>query len=236
MPTLLIPEGWGDDWLSGFLHGAAQNVLAGFQHLSADFDYLRRISDVFRTAIDSCVSDEQLPIRMFEARSHAAFLGSVHLGLAGLLPEAYMVMRGCLEAALYGCHIAADLRRFDVWISRSTDTDSHNAVRKEFAIAATKRTLRELHPGTADIAARLYERLIDFGGHPNEDSLITQLEDTDPPNVVYLMTGEHVQYGFCLRTAKQVGVCALEVFRLSEPQRFDDLGISPTIDALKSGL
>ena len=52
----------------------------------------------------------------------------------------------------------------------------------------------------------------------------------------YLMTGEEVAFGACLKTTATAGVCALDVFRLVYQERMAILGLNDQLDRLKAGL
>ena len=85
----------------------------------------------------------------------------------------------------------------------------------------------------------LYDRVIQFGAHPNEKSISgsMKLDVTDAQTLlqqVYLQGDGH-QLDHWILTANQVGVCALKIFEKVHAKRFSDLGVGPKIDALAAG-
>lgn len=240
LTTRVLPPGWGADPLSSFLDGAHGNVLAAFERRNAQFSRLGEIDDLFRRIAETRVSHGETPLRLFLLRSHTAFLGGTNVCLCGLPPEAYMVLRGCLEAALYGCHVAVNPNTFSVWINRHQDDASRKQAKSEFAFGRILSSLRELHQATSGVAKTLYEELIDLGAHPNELSIMAQLEKGTAPgedfNFLNLVTGEHPQYQLCLRRTAQVGVCALQIYWRADPQRIEELRLGSALDKLGQGL
>ncbi len=53
--------------------------------------------------------------------------------------------------------------------------------------------------------------------------------------VIYLM-GDGAALRLCLKTAAQVGVCALGIFRLVFKERFDLVGLTNVLDQLRKDL
>ena len=241
MPNQInLPPGWGNDALSKFLHDANHNTLSAFVNLHPEFDRLSKINAIFCTLSEAEISINELPFRLLLGRSHASYLTACKLCLSGLLPESYMVLRGCLEAALYGCHIDSNEGRFEVWINRHAGDEERRSSRTIFSTANVMRSLRVIHEGTHNIAQTLYEELIDFGGHPNERSVTSQIQrgQLESPTFrhVYLMPGNTTQYRACLKTVAQVGICALDIFRYTDPNRFETLDLCNEIDNLKEDL
>src|SRR4029078_1125079 len=98
------PIGWGDDKVTQFLEVAQQNSFATFVNLRVFFGHLIDVDSLFRQAIEHFGRHTDWLAGVFILRTHSAFLGAVRLGVSGQLPEAYMVLRSCLESALYSLH------------------------------------------------------------------------------------------------------------------------------------
>ena len=86
----------------------------------------------------------------------------------------------------------------------------------------------------------LYERLIQFGAHPNEKSITSNLRiekgaGTMMLNQVYLQ-GDGKALDHWLRTASQLVICTLKIFERSHHARFAELKVSPRIAELALGL
>lgn len=79
-----------------------------------------------------------------------------------------MVMRGCLENALYGLYVLhKDSGAFDRWMCRHDSDDAKRIVRNEFTIACVKKTLEDMDPKHVVVVSQLYDKTVDIGAHPN---------------------------------------------------------------------
>lgn len=90
------------------------------------------------------------------------------------------------------------------------------------------------------ILEKLYDRTIDFGGHPNERAVsssatLTRYGDTAVIHN-HLLHGDSLALDHVLKTTAQVGLGSLMVFQLTFRGRFDLLGLRDTIDELRKTL
>lgn len=236
-----LPPGWSHDRLSEFIEISRNNTFATFVRARPTWDRLSAIDSIFRRAIDALTNSHAWFAGFFLLRSHASYLGGVRLSTSGQLAEAYMVLRGCLENALYGLflHETPELRQ--VWLNRHEDEGSRRRVREEFRITRMLDLLEAKDATTSGAARSLYDRTIDYGAHPNEMALLTVLRQTENPDHVrfdvnYISDDSTPALALCLRTNAQVGVCNLRIFRLVIPERFTILGISDSLDVASRGL
>ena len=56
----------------------------------------------------------------------------------------------------------------DIWLNRHNNEKSGQACRTNFSYGAVKRTLKAKSQKHYTVMSKLYERIIDLGGHPNE--------------------------------------------------------------------
>ncbi len=236
-----LPPGWGRDNLAEFIETARHNTFAAFVQARPIWERLNRIDALFRRAIEAMNNSRAWFAGFFLLRSHASYLGAVRLSVSGQLPEAYMVLRGCLENALYGLflHVNPDLG--PVWLNRHEDETSKQRVRDEFRIGRMLDLLEARDAMTGSVARTLYDRTIDYGAHPNEMALLTVLGRTENAGSVtfdvrYLSDASTQALPLCLKTNAQVGVCSLRVFRLVIPERFTILSLSDDLDAASRDL
>ena len=88
----------------------------------------------------------------------------------------------------------------------------------------------------------LYERTIDFGGHPNAYSVLTNMMIDKGKEIVdfkllYLnLNAGGEQQGLSMKTLGQVGITCLYVFKHVWKHRFDIIGLSDRIEQEKSDL
>jgi len=235
------PPGWGRDDLSAFVETARRNTFATFVQARQVWALLGRIDAALRRAIEGMHNARAWFEGFFLLRAHAAYLGAARLSTSGQLPEAYMILRGCLENALYGLFTHENPGLGEVWLRRHDDAASRQRVRDEFKIGRMMDLLEARDPGTGRAARDLYERTIDFGAHPNELALTSVLRLTWGEGAVrfdlnYLSDNSTPALALCLKTNAQVGVCALGTFRLVVPERFDLLGLSDELTRLNAGL
>ena len=233
------PPGWGDDKLSEFLETAHHNTFATFVKTKRIFIHLRDIDRVFRIAIDNLHNSPDWFIIFFFLRSHAAYLGAVRLAVAGQLPEAYMLLRGSIENALYGLYIYKNPKTKEVWLRRHESDASKKKAKSEFQIGPMLSLSESLDKKTGLIVRELYERTIDYGGHPNERAILSNLKQTKGSDVIQFdsiyLGGDSPAFRLCLKTCAQTAIACLLVFYNVFRTRFDLLGIPGEIDKLKKG-
>jgi len=234
MPSREEPEGWGADPLSSFLLEAQKNGYAAFTQLRGPFTKLARIAALFREAVDQVDRSADYVPALFLLRAHASYLGGVRLALSGQLAEAYMVLRGALESALYGLHLAIHPGLAETWLKRGSSEQWRKQSKKEFTFRRANESLRSQDPVLAAAAEELYERAIDFGGHPNSPAFLQSLGIKDSLEGRRLelnyLTVERVAHDLCLKSAAQVGVVCLRVFGLIYRERFEISGLAMKVE------
>lgn len=235
------PKGWGEDDLSLFIEHAYLNSLASFVKHKDRFVKLAAVDCAYGRVTDGLDNVSSWFSALFAFRAHSSFRASCRLAVSGQAPEAYMVMRGCLENALYGWYLAVRPNLRDIWLARHKDESSFAAVKKGFKPSVMLSSLRENAPLVAAVATTLYNRTIDLGAHPNEQSLMQVLRISDHGSerrlhVDYLSSDQEVAFGLCIRSAAQVGICALDMLGLVFEDRFRLLGVDIELGRLKAGL
>lgn len=160
--------------------------------------------------------------------------------MSGQVPEAYMVLRGALECALYGLYVARKPSVSEIWLRRDEDEVSRRKVRKEFKVANVFQVLELEDQKLRKIARNLYERTIDYGGHPNQQAFLSVMkQQSDDSKITFqsaYMIGNEDALHLCLKSCAQIGICALSIFRLVFRERFDILGISQNLESIRKGL
>jgi hypothetical protein len=176
----------------------------------------------------------------FLVRSHSAYLAGVRLALSGQVPEAYMVLRGSIESALYGFYVARKPSVCEVWLRRDEDDAAKKKVIREFKVSNLFQVLELEDNKLKEIARLLYERTIDYGGHPNQQALLSVMKQQSKEAVTTFqsayMIGNEPALKLCLKSCAQIGTCALSIMYLVFRERFDLLGASHELENLKKGL
>lgn len=214
-----MPPKWGDDHLSKFIQDSIDNTYASFHNLKSLYDRLVDIHVAFRTIANNIDRTPDWFASFFLFRSHAAYLGAVRL-----------VLRGCLENALYGFYVARKPSTQEIWLRRHDDAESKRKVKGEFTVSNLLGLLAVEDEQLRRIAGDFYETTIDFGGHPNERAILSvmkqQLDESRRTYQSAYMIGNEPPLHCSLECCAQIGVCALSIFQRIYPERFDILGLS----------
>lgn len=234
-----IPESWGKDPVSNFIRSAYKNNIATFTNFKGSLicEAIYEIDTLFRLATNINYRQDERLLPNFIGRCHSAYLGGIKLSTSGQVVEAYMVIRGCLENALYAQYINDDPTRDEelpersvAWLNRGKDEDSTKKCRKMFTYSAVKNNLLEQDKALGQEASLLYDRTIDYGAHPNFYGHITTSDvKTSGVTVQFLMPGTDA-FKLCIQTAVEVTICSLRIFNHIFPDRFRSVGITERID------
>ncbi len=170
------PPGWALDTLSTYLDEFRGNQWATFHNKRPEVRDLIAIDALFDRLLNGAKDpDPQMPMT-FLLRAHAAYRAAVGLVMGGQLYEAQALLRLCLEHASYGFFIGGDTARWTRWMKRNDDEKSRKVVREEFTAGAIRRAIKKADAKIGGHFEFLYERLIDFGAHPNEQGFFHEHE------------------------------------------------------------
>lgn len=104
-----------------------------------------------------------------------------------------------------------------------------------------KKSLEARDSALAALVSEMYERTIDYGGHPNAGSVLGALEHVDRGedgggyNITYLAAvGD--EYALASRTTATIGLLIIDIFSLVFPERFRETEVLKFAEILKSGL
>jgi hypothetical protein len=230
------PPAWGADSLSRYLDDAAHNTLATFANLPEQYGYLAEVDQLFSEMIDNLNQHPEFVAGFLLFRTHSSFRAAVRLCLGGQVAESYMVLRGCLESALYGLYVAGNRNRQEIWLRRHDDESSKRRVRSEFTITNVLGFLASVDATTHDIAARLYDRTIDYGAHPNERAVSTQIRTQSTSARIdftadYLLAGD-LPHLVSLKSVAQIGICCLDILEHVFRDRYRILQIDARLEQL----
>jgi hypothetical protein len=235
-----VPPNWGKDPLSEFVDVARHNGFATFANCPVEYNLLSTVDGLFRHAIDNLVNTPEWFAAFFLLKCHSAYLGASAFSISGQCAESYMVLRGCLESALYGLYLCRHKNSCETWLQRHENEASLKRVKDEFKIVNMFSELKAVDVATHQATKGLYERTIDYGGHPNEQTLTSLLKRTDEGNNVRFdlayLSADTPAFRLALKTTAQVGVCSLLIFRNVYRERFAILGIDERLEKLKKGL
>ncbi len=233
------PENWGADSLGKFLEDAHHNIIATFTNLLPQYNILAEIDKLYCKIIDNLNQSPEFVAGFFLIRTHSSFRGAVSLCLSGEVPEAYMVLRGCIESALYGLYVSDNLKRQEIWLRRHEDDESRGRVKNEFTIRKVLNHLKKIDEKTHKIVGSLYDRTIDYGAHPNERAISSQIRTESNGSRVnftadYFLCG-NIQQQFAIRSASQIGICCHDIFYNIFCNRYRILGIDKQLNQIRQG-
>jgi hypothetical protein len=237
------PPGWAHPKLTEYFEKLWSNTVATFARKDESHRLCRIDALMFDIANGwsggSPTAQSIVPLLMY-FRAHSAFRAACAVGMGGATVEGMAVLRQCLEFAGYAALVYDDPSLANIWWDRDQTEDDERKVRRAFTHSAVQAAIANADSATASAYKVLYDRLIQLGAHPNEKSISggMKLDITDAQTLlqqVYLQGDGH-QLDHWIRTANQVGVCALKIFEKVHAKRCSDLGVGPKIDALAAGL
>jgi hypothetical protein len=234
------PPNWREDQLSAFIAQAYENCHGRFVQLPTEYALLRSINDCFIKLRDNLNHSPDWFSAFFFLRCHSAYLGASRLAMSGQAPEAFMLLRGCIESALYGHYLSRHQELQEVWLRRHDSEDNMKRVKQEFRIATL---FCDVDPRNAKLGKDLrglYNRAVDYGGHPNERALSSTLEMKREPNqirfdVSYLSV-DGLLIRFSLVTCVLIGLRCLDLFGLVFFERFKILSLDADLDRVRHAL
>jgi hypothetical protein len=152
------------------------------------------------------------------------------------------MMRLCLEYAGYALAIFADSAGHgaqEIFLNRHANDAGMKAQKEEFKISNIREIISTFDPGLSIIFKALYDRTIDFGGHPNPLATLNAAKFEKPQEHVsggiaaLALTVEDLPLRHAMKTTAQVGSTALYIFQHILKAKFELLGIRAEMDALR---
>lgn len=234
------PNGWADDSLTEFIEAAHRNRFATFDNKKGWSQRLVALDGCFMRVAKDWLNPRNLLIPFFFLRCHSAYRAACEHAMAGQVTDAYPQIRACLEYAGYALHINKNAELAETWLRRHDSDTTMRTVKREFTVANVRVTIEGADRHAAKVFAELYERAIDFGGHPNERAITGSMEMIDSGDrklykSIYLH-GDSLALDHALKTTAQTGVCSLEILQAVYPERFELLGVRADLLELRKGL
>ncbi|MDY0356172.1 MAG: hypothetical protein RBR19_09865 [Sedimentisphaerales bacterium] len=238
-----IPDGWGNDPLSKFMADAYHNCVASFVNYARlpVMTAVREVDACFRDALRiSFKRKKELFLPAFIGRCHAAYLSGIQLSMGGQVPEAYPMVRLCIENALYALFMQDDPtiddaipERWKIWLERDEGEAAGKRCRATFAYGKVRDHLASRDAALGECADKLYQWTIAYGAHPNfyGQAQASQLFSKEGGNVQYLLP-DTTACKACIQTAVEGGMCALGAFGLALGERYEKAGIPAKIKRL----
>jgi hypothetical protein len=235
-----VPPGWGTDELSKFWDEARSNQFATFMKKRPIYNRLVAIERAFAEVSKGWTNPQSEVSAMLFLRCHSAFRTAAGLAAAGQAVESYVVNRVALEFAAYSLHIFRQPDLAKVWLNRHQGEASMKAAKKAFSHNKVQATVTAANGHAGEQFESLYQRTIDFGGHPNERSVtgnMSVVEEADRRVLESIfLHGDRPALDWALTTTAECGLCALEILQGVFNARFELLGVNAAILALRKAL
>lgn len=231
------PLGWGADGLTTYLDDCRRNQFATFNNKPDAVADLVRIDALFVKFLDGAINPRPFMPMNFMLRAHSSFRVAAGSVLAGQVYEAQAQLRLCLEHGAYGFYIGDNKDRWQRWMNRSTSDEAKQAVRQEFSHTKVAKHIQAAATKLGDLFEHLYDRLIDFGAHPNElgfssNSAVREDGENVHFDTIYLQ-GDGLPLDLALKTTGQVGLWVLHIMQLQYRERYDLLGIKQQVEEIR---
>jgi hypothetical protein len=203
-------------------------------------DIIERIDRCFVSAGKNLINPKPVMPGNFLLRCQYAFKTAAGMALAGQVVETFVMQRSVLEYAGYGLTIFEKPELDGVFVFRHLGADEMKAQKEAFKIGAVRAAIGRYDTELAANFDENYRRSIDFGGHPNPHASFSAavLDEYGGTGMTVLaISNDAKMIIVALKSTAQVGLTALLVFQHVFKEKFELLGISQEIDALKaSGL
>ncbi|WP_286730979.1 MULTISPECIES: hypothetical protein [unclassified Thiomonas] len=240
MPLPPPPPNWEANEISKFFDAARTNEFATFANKTGEVARLSEIDLGYRKAIDGVNHSPDWFAGFFLLRAHSNYLAACRLSWSAQIPESYALLRSCLENALYGLYLAKHPESRETWLRRQDDAAAKRKVKDEFKIGTMLNLAAAVDATEGAVAKLLYEQTIDSGAHPNELALMQTLQINKSADRIAFKSNyldkDSGALSAALKTTAQVGVCALSLFRVIYPGRFNIMGVTDLLRRVKVGL
>jgi hypothetical protein len=238
--TSTTPPGWAADELTKFLQQTHEQQYATFHNKKEAVARLVAIDELFVRVSKNWLNPQSEVAAMLFLRCHAAFRTAAGEAMAGQAVECYRQCRGMLENSGYAVHIHRDPSRATVWLNRHQDEAGMKASKKAFQHVAVAASVVAANQHAGKRFEDLYQRTIDWGGHPNERSVTGNMRVIKEPDrrvmLAIMLHGDGVALEMALKTVAQCGMVSLELLQLVYNARFELLGINAAMLNLRKGL
>jgi hypothetical protein len=111
-------------------------------------------------------------------------------------------------------------------------------MKKDFLAINMQKEVESVDARLGQIYRTLYDRTIDFGGHPNVMGVAGNMAMDEQPDRITLphlyLHGDDLALLMALKSTAQVGATSLHIFQHVFPERFMILGVRDTLAKLRT--
>lgn len=228
---------WGDDNLSRFFDRVHANQKANRTNFAGPYSILQTIDDCFVRAGKNLINPKPIMVGILLLRAQYAFKTAAGMALAGQVVETFNMIRSVLEYAGYALVMSETPALEDVFIFRHRGEAELKTQKKAFNSGAIRETVARYDTKLAEIFDEMYQRTIDFGGHPNPHATFSAMQMDDKGGetgiTALALSADPAVLAHAMKSAAQIGLTALCIFQNVFKEKFELLGIRADIAALK---
>jgi ATP:corrinoid adenosyltransferase len=238
--TNAAPPGWGQDELSKFLQETHQQQYATFHNKPDATAKLIAIDELFVRISKDWLNPKSEILAMLLLRCHAAMRAATGEAMAGQVVESFRQSRIMMENAAYAIRIHRNPHLAKVWLDRHVDEAGMKASKSAFQRVQVVQLVKAANIHAGDRFEMLYQRAIDFGGHPNERSVTGSMKMTKQKDrremLAVMIHGDDAALNSGLKSAAQCAMVSLEMLQVIFDARFEILGVNAAMLELRRGL
>jgi len=232
---------WGDDALTQHLDKVHSNQRTHYARFPLAYRHIAQVDNCFERAGKNLTNVSPVMAGNFLLRCFYAYRTAAGMALAGQVVETFAMLRSTLEWAGYCLAICETPALEAVWIDRHASAADMTAQKKTFLVSNIRGCIARHDVKLASIFDDLYQRAIDFGGHPNPQATFSAMTledrgDGETALTTLATSGDPTAVGHALKSTAQVGLTALYILQHGFKAKFELLGIRQDIETMrKSG-
>ncbi|MFH1370064.1 MAG: hypothetical protein ABII09_02080 [Planctomycetota bacterium] len=213
---------WGKTYLTEFLLSADINTRITYLKRNGYFEMLENLGDIFISASENVgySDNSSFVIALLLGRACGNYFATVRLSSSGQLSEAYVQLRTCIESALYAFNIHSERSSAQVWLDRHKSNKSRKVSLNLFKPGVIMSRLEQTNQSLGQETKRDYEHCIDYGAHPNERSVSSNLNISGGKISLILLNTTEGIFEFCLSACVMCGLDVVKIFNLIYPDDF----------------
>jgi hypothetical protein len=224
------------DNLVPFFDLVAFNQKVSIAKYPEQYELLRRVNVCLSTAGKHLANANPMMCGVLYHRCQYAYKAAAGMSLSGQAVEVFVMARSCLEYAGYALTIFNKPDLQAIFAGRHVSAADMHAQKEAFLISKIKNAIESFDPHLARIFNELYQRSIDFGGHPNPHGTFSamNIEDNGPPFVsmtAFVTDAPILQHA--MKSVAQIGLAALFIFQHVFKAKFELLGINAEMNKLR---
>ena len=134
-----------------------------------------------------------------------------------------MLLRGCIENAIYGFYVWKKPELKTIWLKRNDSAANKEAVKDKFTVSKIMKTLGTADSGLRDEIAQMYDETIDQGAHPNVKAFLAHGVQKNEDGALSLAVNilNPGELNSSLENLAKTGDLVLKVFKAMYPVLID---------------